>query len=54
MVRVVYVIDSVSRVGGAEQGLVAMAPLLVRAGVELHVAFLKLSLIHISEPTRPY
>ncbi|WAL70966.1 glycosyltransferase family 4 protein [Kitasatospora sp. YST-16] len=41
MVRVVYVIDSVSRVGGAEQGLVAMAPLLVRAGVELHVAFLK-------------
>ncbi|MFF2630618.1 glycosyltransferase family 4 protein [Kitasatospora griseola] len=40
-VRVVYVIDSVSRVGGAEQGLVAMAPLLVRAGVELQVAFLK-------------
>ncbi|MFJ1757965.1 glycosyltransferase family 4 protein [Kitasatospora sp. NPDC088134] len=39
--RVVYVIDSVSRVGGAEQGLVAMAPLLVRSGVELHVAFLK-------------
>ncbi|RKE18236.1 glycosyltransferase family 4 protein [Streptomyces sp. TLI_171] len=39
--RVVYVIDSVSRVGGAEQGLAAMAPLLVRAGVELHVAFLK-------------
>ncbi|MFJ4681345.1 glycosyltransferase family 4 protein [Kitasatospora sp. NPDC088783] len=34
-------IDSVSRVGGAEQGLVAMAPLLVRSGVELHVAFLK-------------
>ncbi|WP_254897673.1 glycosyltransferase family 4 protein [Kitasatospora sp. NA04385] len=34
-------IDSVSRVGGAEQGLVAMAPLLVRSGVDLHVAFLK-------------
>jgi len=40
-VRVVYVIDSVSRGGGAEQGLAAMAPLLVRAGVELQVAFLK-------------
>ncbi|MEV4560326.1 glycosyltransferase family 4 protein [Kitasatospora sp. NPDC049285] len=39
--RVVYVIDSVSRVGGAEQGLVAMAPLLVRSGVRLEVAFLK-------------
>ncbi|MFI6849226.1 glycosyltransferase family 4 protein [Kitasatospora sp. NBC_00085] len=36
-----YVIDSVSRVGGAEQGLVAMAPQLVRAGVKLDVAYLK-------------
>ncbi|MFJ8045216.1 glycosyltransferase family 4 protein [Kitasatospora sp. NPDC096147] len=34
-------IDSVSRIGGAEQGLVAMAPLLVRAGVELDVAYLR-------------
>ncbi|MEU9133595.1 glycosyltransferase family 4 protein [Kitasatospora sp. NPDC048540] len=34
-------IDSVSRVGGAEQGLVAMAPQLVRAGVRLDVAYLK-------------
>ncbi|MFE7563113.1 glycosyltransferase family 4 protein [Kitasatospora sp. NPDC057500] len=34
-------IDSVSRVGGAEQGLVAMAPQLVRAGVKLDVAYLK-------------
>jgi len=40
-VHVLYVIDSVSRVGGAEQGLVAMAPLLVRAGVKLDVAYLK-------------
>ncbi|MFG2824704.1 glycosyltransferase family 4 protein [Kitasatospora sp. NPDC048365] len=39
--RVLYVIDSVSRVGGAEQGLVAMAPQLVRAGVRLDVAYLK-------------
>ncbi|MFE2726412.1 glycosyltransferase family 4 protein [Kitasatospora sp. NPDC059327] len=30
-----------SRVGGAEQGLVAMAPQLVRAGVKLDVAYLK-------------
>ncbi|MCX4756472.1 glycosyltransferase family 4 protein [Kitasatospora purpeofusca] len=36
-----YVIDSVSRVGGAEQGLVAMTPQLVRAGVKLDVAYLK-------------
>ncbi|MER6399794.1 glycosyltransferase family 4 protein [Kitasatospora sp. NPDC059973] len=36
-----YVIDSVSRVGGAEQGLVAMAPQLVRSGVKLDVAYLK-------------
>ncbi|MEV7781304.1 glycosyltransferase family 4 protein [Kitasatospora sp. NPDC088351] len=34
-------IDSVSRVGGAEQGLVAMAPQLVRAGVKLDVAYLE-------------
>ncbi|MGW6914245.1 glycosyltransferase family 4 protein [Kitasatospora sp. NPDC054939] len=34
-------IDSVSRVGGAEQGLMAMAPPLVRAGVRLDVAYLK-------------
>ncbi|MFD4908636.1 glycosyltransferase family 4 protein [Kitasatospora purpeofusca] len=34
-------IDSVSRVGGAEQGLVAMTPQLVRAGVKLDVAYLK-------------
>ncbi|MET9399202.1 glycosyltransferase family 4 protein [Kitasatospora sp. NPDC002965] len=34
-------IDSVSRVGGAEQGLVAMAPQLVRAGVRLDIAYLK-------------
>ncbi len=40
-VHVLYVIDSVSRVGGAEQGLVAMAPQLVRAGVRLDVAYLK-------------
>ncbi|MFG3056525.1 glycosyltransferase family 4 protein [Kitasatospora sp. NPDC048239] len=39
--HVLYVIDSVSRVGGAEQGLVAMAPQLVRAGVKLDVAYLK-------------
>ncbi|WP_033821567.1 glycosyltransferase family 4 protein [Kitasatospora sp. MBT63] len=39
--HVLYVIDSVSRVGGAEQGLVAMAPQLVRAGVRLDVAYLK-------------
>ncbi|MED7950104.1 glycosyltransferase family 4 protein [Streptomyces sp. BE303] len=30
-----------SRVGGAEQGLVAMAPQLVRAGVRLDIAYLK-------------
>ncbi|GAA2751615.1 glycosyltransferase family 4 protein [Kitasatospora cinereorecta] len=40
-VHVLYVIDSVSRVGGAEQGLVAMAPQLVRAGMRLDVAYLK-------------
>jgi len=40
-VRVLYVIDSLNRVGGAEQGLVAMAPQLVRAGVRLDVAYLK-------------
>ncbi|SDT24540.1 Glycosyltransferase involved in cell wall bisynthesis [Streptomyces sp. TLI_053] len=40
-VHVLYVIDSVSRVGGAEQGLVAMTPQLVRAGVKLDVAYLK-------------
>lgn len=39
--HVLYVIDSVSRVGGAEQGLVAMAPRLVRAGVRLDVAYLR-------------
>ncbi|WP_354639016.1 glycosyltransferase family 4 protein [Kitasatospora camelliae] len=36
-----YVIDSVDRVGGAEQGLVSMAPQLVRAGVRLDVAYLR-------------
>ncbi|MEV6977797.1 glycosyltransferase family 4 protein [Kitasatospora sp. NPDC093806] len=40
-VHVLYVIDSVGRVGGAEQGLMAMAPQLVRAGVKLDVAYLK-------------
>ncbi|GAA4992642.1 glycosyltransferase family 4 protein [Kitasatospora paranensis] len=39
--HVLYVIDSLHRVGGAEQGLVAMAPQLVRAGVQLDVAYLK-------------
>ncbi|MFI6445815.1 glycosyltransferase family 4 protein [Kitasatospora sp. NPDC050543] len=39
--HVLYVIDSVSRVGGAEQGLVAMAPQLVRSGVRLDVAYLR-------------
>ncbi|MFF8775012.1 glycosyltransferase family 4 protein [Kitasatospora sp. NPDC015120] len=34
-------IDSVSRAGGAEQGLMAMAPQLTRAGVKLDVAYLK-------------
>ncbi|WP_344467939.1 glycosyltransferase family 4 protein [Kitasatospora kazusensis] len=35
-----YVIDSLGRVGGAQQGLVSMAPQLVRAGVRLDVAYL--------------
>lgn len=39
--HVLYVIDSVERVGGAEQGLVSMAPHLVRSGVRLDVAYLK-------------
>ena len=39
--HVLYVIDSLHRVGGAEQGLAAMAPQLVRAGVQLDVAYLK-------------
>ncbi|WP_407915443.1 glycosyltransferase family 4 protein [Kitasatospora sp. NE20-6] len=39
--HVLYVIDSLHRIGGAEQGLVAMAPLLVRSGVQLDVAYLK-------------
>ncbi|MFD0573658.1 glycosyltransferase family 4 protein [Kitasatospora gansuensis] len=39
--HVLYVIDSVSRIGGAEQGLVAMAPQLVRSGVQLDVAYLR-------------
>ncbi|MER5866722.1 glycosyltransferase family 4 protein [Kitasatospora sp. NPDC002040] len=41
--HVLYVIDSVSRIGGAEQGLVAMAPQLVRSGVRLDVAYLRIS-----------
>ena len=39
--HVLYVIDSLNRVGGAEQGLVAMAPQLVRAGIRLDVAYLR-------------
>lgn len=39
--HVLYVIDSVNRIGGAEQGLVAMAPQLVRSGVRLDVAYLR-------------
>jgi glycosyltransferase involved in cell wall biosynthesis len=39
-VKVLYVIDSLARSGGAEQSLLAMAPHLVRAGVELDVAYL--------------
>ncbi|WP_280718960.1 glycosyltransferase family 4 protein [Kitasatospora sp. MAP5-34] len=35
-----YVIDSLDRVGGAQQGLVSMAPQLLRAGVRLDVAYL--------------
>ncbi len=38
--RVLCVIDSLNRVGGAQQGLVSMAPQLVRAGVRLDVAYL--------------
>lgn len=40
-VHVLYVIDSLHRIGGAEQGLAAMAPHLVRSGVRLDVAYLK-------------
>ncbi|GAA1268174.1 hypothetical protein GCM10009665_66070 [Kitasatospora nipponensis] len=39
--HVLYVIDSLNRVGGAEQGLAAMAPGLVRSGITLDVAYLK-------------
>ncbi|GHH75320.1 hypothetical protein GCM10018781_43940 [Kitasatospora indigofera] len=38
--HVLYVIDSLERVGGAEQSLAAMAPQLVRSGVRLDVAYL--------------
>jgi glycosyltransferase involved in cell wall biosynthesis len=39
-VRVLYVIDSLDRPGGAEQALAVMAPHLVAAGVDLDVAYL--------------
>ena len=38
--RVLYVIDSLDRPGGAEQALASMAPGLVAGGVDLHVASL--------------
>ena len=38
--HVLYVIDSVERVGGAEQGLASMTPRLVRSGVRLDIAYL--------------
>lgn len=38
--RILYVIDSLARSGGAEQSLLAMAPHLVSAGVDLEVAYL--------------
>ncbi|WP_377272537.1 glycosyltransferase family 4 protein [Peterkaempfera sp. SMS 1(5)a] len=38
--HVLYVIDSLERVGGAEQGLASMAPHLVRSGVQLDIAYL--------------
>ncbi|GGO96192.1 glycosyltransferase family 4 protein [Wenjunlia tyrosinilytica] len=38
--HVLHVIDSVSRTGGAEQALAATAPLLVRSGVRLDIAYL--------------
>ena len=38
--RVVYVIDSVDRPGGAEQALAVMAGPLVERGVDLEVAYL--------------
>ena len=38
--RVLYVIDSLDRPGGAEQALASMAPGLVSGGVDLHVASL--------------
>ncbi|MCD0483753.1 glycosyltransferase family 4 protein [Streptacidiphilus sp. ASG 303] len=38
--HVLYVIDSLDRVGGAEQALAGMAPHLVRGGVRLDVAYL--------------
>lgn len=41
--HVLYVIDSLNRVGGAEQGLTALAAPLVRSGVRLDVAYLKAS-----------
>ncbi|WP_035792576.1 glycosyltransferase family 4 protein [Kitasatospora mediocidica] len=41
--HVLYVIDSLNRVGGAEQGLLALAPQLVHSGVKLDVAYLTAS-----------
>ncbi|MDH6109081.1 glycosyltransferase involved in cell wall biosynthesis [Kitasatospora sp. MAP12-15] len=38
--HVLYVIDGLDRVGGAEQGLLALAPQLVRSGIKLDVAYL--------------
>ncbi|AXI76660.1 glycosyltransferase [Peterkaempfera bronchialis] len=38
--HVLYVIDSLERVGGAEQGLASMAPHLIRSGVRLDIAYL--------------
>jgi Glycosyltransferase Family 4 len=39
-VRVLYVIDSVDKPGGAEQALAALAPHYVKKGVQLDVAYL--------------
>ena len=38
--RLLYVIDSLDRPGGAEQALASMAPHLVKAGVDLDIAYL--------------
>ncbi len=41
--HVLYVIDGLNRVGGAEQGLMAMAAPLVRSGIKLDIAYLTAS-----------